>query len=142
MKMNLSKAYWRQEHISQDSVRDHLINTNTQILYYHHHFYTRIYTHIQKDKKRVSCAVKLNYKYQLQDYRITTAIHAEKYRNPSDLRSQASDGPVSTMVGDHMGILGAVVFVLLLFLSLERIKTTFCSNEMINENLIMKKQQH
>jgi hypothetical protein len=44
--------------------------------------------------------------------KVTTAIHTVKYRNPSDLRSQASDGPVSTMVGDHMGILGAVVFFL------------------------------
>lgn len=40
---------------------------------------------------------------------ITTAIHTIKYRNPSDLRSQASDGSVSTVVGDHTGILGAVV---------------------------------
>ena len=40
----------------------------------------------------------------------STAIGLRKYRIPSDLRSQAECRPVSTMVGDHMGILGAVVF--------------------------------
>lgn len=39
----------------------------------------------------------------------STAIGLGKYRIPSDLRSQAEYRLVSTMVGDHMGILGAVV---------------------------------
>ncbi|MEY3420164.1 MAG: hypothetical protein RIR48_444, partial [Bacteroidota bacterium] len=34
-----------------------------------------------------------------------TAIHTRKFRIPSDLRRQAGNGSVSTMVGDHMGIL-------------------------------------
>ena len=41
---------------------------------------------------------------------LSTAIHAGNYRVPSDPRSQASDGAVSTMMGDRMGILRAVVF--------------------------------
>ena len=41
----------------------------------------------------------------------TTAIHSRKYRISSDLRSQATDGSVSTAVGDNAGILGAVVFM-------------------------------
>ena len=53
------------------------------------------------------------------DYRITnsnfsflaTAIHTRTYRISSDLRSQAGVGTVSTGVGDHLGILCAVVFV-------------------------------
>lgn len=40
----------------------------------------------------------------------STAIGLRKYRIPSDLRSQAEYRPVSTTVGDHVGILGAVVF--------------------------------
>lgn len=40
----------------------------------------------------------------------STAIGSRKYRIPSDLRSQAGYRLVSTMVGDHMGILGVVVF--------------------------------
>lgn len=40
----------------------------------------------------------------------STAIGLRKYRIPSDLRSQAEYRLVSTMVGDHMGILGVVVF--------------------------------
>ena len=43
---------------------------------------------------------------------LSTAIHAGKYRVPSDPRSQASDGAVSTMMGDRMGILCAVVFTI------------------------------
>jgi hypothetical protein len=43
----------------------------------------------------------------------TTAIHTRTYRIPSDLRSQAGDGSVSTVVGDHTGIPGAVVFALI-----------------------------
>lgn len=43
---------------------------------------------------------------------VSTAIGSRKYRIPSDLRSQAGYRLVSTMVGDHMGILGVVVFVL------------------------------
>ena len=39
-----------------------------------------------------------------------TAIHTRTYQIPSDLWSQAGNGSVSTMVGDHMGILSAVVF--------------------------------
>lgn len=41
----------------------------------------------------------------------STAIGLRKYRIPSDLRSQAEYRLVSTTVGDHVGILGAVVFV-------------------------------
>lgn len=41
---------------------------------------------------------------------VSTAIGLRKYRIPSDLRSQAEYRLVSTMVGDHMGILGVVVF--------------------------------
>lgn len=41
---------------------------------------------------------------------VSTAIGSRKYRIPSDLRSQAGYRLVSTMVGDHMGILGVVVF--------------------------------
>lgn len=41
---------------------------------------------------------------------VSTAIGSRKYRIPSDLRSQAGYRSVSTMVGDHMGILGVVVF--------------------------------
>ena len=43
----------------------------------------------------------------------SSAIGQRKYRIPSDLRSQALYRSVSTMVGDHMGILGAVVFIFL-----------------------------
>ena len=42
---------------------------------------------------------------------LSTAIGLWKHRIPSDLRSQSECRPVSTMVGDHTGILGAVVFV-------------------------------
>jgi hypothetical protein len=38
----------------------------------------------------------------------STAILSEKYRISSELRSQATAGPVSTTVGDHVGIRGAV----------------------------------
>ncbi len=41
--------------------------------------------------------------------RTATAIHIGKHRVPSDPRSQANDGAVSTMMGDRMGILRAVV---------------------------------
>jgi hypothetical protein len=41
---------------------------------------------------------------------VSTAIGLGKYRIPSDLRSQVKYRPVSTTVGDHVGILGAVVF--------------------------------
>ena len=44
---------------------------------------------------------------------LSTAIGLRKYRIPSDLRSQAEYRLVSTTVGDHVGILGAVVFALL-----------------------------
>ena len=40
-----------------------------------------------------------------------TAIHTRKYLVSSDPRSQAGNGAVSTAVGDHAGILRAVVFV-------------------------------
>ena len=40
--------------------------------------------------------------------RSSTAILSEKYRISSELRSQATAGPVSTTVGDHVGIRGAV----------------------------------
>lgn len=43
-------------------------------------------------------------------YSLSTAIGPRKYRIPSDLRSQAGYRLVSTTVGDHVGILGAVVF--------------------------------
>ena len=52
---------------------------------------------------------------QLQDHvcsdfylHSSTAILSEKYRISSELRSQATAGPVSTTVGDHVGIRGAV----------------------------------
>ena len=38
----------------------------------------------------------------------STAILSETYRISSELRSQATAGPVSTTVGDHVGIRGAV----------------------------------
>lgn len=44
---------------------------------------------------------------------LSTAIGLRKYRIPSDLRSQAEYRLVSTTVGDHVGILGAVVFAFL-----------------------------
>ncbi len=44
----------------------------------------------------------------------STAIGPRKYRIPSDLRSQAGYRLVSTTVGDHVGILGAVVFAIFL----------------------------
>lgn len=46
----------------------------------------------------------------------STAIGLRKYRIPSDLRSQAEYRLVSTTVGDHVGILGAVVFAFLFLL--------------------------
>ena len=39
---------------------------------------------------------------------LSTAILSETYRISSELRSQATAGPVSTTVGDHVGIRGAV----------------------------------
>lgn len=39
-----------------------------------------------------------------------TAIHTRSFRIPSDLRRQARDGLVSTVMGDRTGILGAVTF--------------------------------
>ena len=41
----------------------------------------------------------------------STAIHIGKHRVSSDPRSQANDGAVSTMMGDRMGILRAVVLL-------------------------------
>ena len=41
---------------------------------------------------------------------LSTAILTRKYWIPSDLQSQASEGAVSIMVGDHMRILRAVDF--------------------------------
>ena len=38
----------------------------------------------------------------------STATLSEMYRISSELRSQATAGPVSTTVGDHVGIRGAV----------------------------------
>lgn len=49
----------------------------------------------------------------LTSYLVSTAIGLRKYRIPSDLRSQAQCRSVSTMVGDHMGIPGVVVFAFL-----------------------------
>lgn len=43
----------------------------------------------------------------------STAIEPVKYCIPSDLQSQVRYRSVSTKVGDHLGILGAVVFVFL-----------------------------
>ena len=40
----------------------------------------------------------------------STAIGLRKHRIPFDLRSEPECRPVSTTVGDHAGILGAVVF--------------------------------
>ena len=45
-------------------------------------------------------------------FQTSSAIGQRKYRIPSDLRSQALYRSVSTMVGDHMGILGAEVLLL------------------------------
>jgi hypothetical protein len=42
---------------------------------------------------------------------LDTTISRRKCTNPSDLVSQATKSPVSTVVGDHTGILG-VVFLL------------------------------
>lgn len=42
---------------------------------------------------------------------LSTAIGLGKYRIPSDLRSQAGYRLASTTVGDHVGILGAVVIL-------------------------------
>jgi len=47
---------------------------------------------------------------------VSTAIGLGKYRIPSDLRSQAEYRLVSTTVGDHVGILGAVVFFWVMWL--------------------------
>ena len=55
----------------------------------------------------VCCRV---HKHTLQHKPLSTAIGLRKYRIPSDLRSQAEYRLVSTTVGDHVGILGAVVF--------------------------------
>ena len=46
----------------------------------------------------------------------STAILSETYRISSELRSQATAGPVSTTVGDHVGIRGAVGSLLFAFL--------------------------
>jgi hypothetical protein len=43
----------------------------------------------------------------------STAIHIGKHWVSSDPQSQANDGAVSTMMGDRMGILRAVVVLLL-----------------------------
>ena len=40
--------------------------------------------------------------------KLSTAILSETYRISSELRSQATAGLVSTTVGDHVGIRGAV----------------------------------
>ena len=45
----------------------------------------------------------------------STVILSETYRISSELRSQATAGPVSTTVGDHVGIRGAVGSSFLLF---------------------------
>jgi hypothetical protein len=50
----------------------------------------------------------------LKSILVSSAIGLRKYRIPSDLRSQAEHRLVSTMVGDHMGILGVEVFAFLL----------------------------
>lgn len=54
--------------------------------------------------------VALSVQRRISTILISTAIGLRKYRIPSDLRSQAEYRLVSTMVGDHMGILGVVVF--------------------------------
>ena len=56
-------------------------------------------------------AEKAGYISQLTKGFVSTAIGLRKHRIPSDLRSQPECRPVSTTVGDHAGILGAVVFV-------------------------------
>ena len=55
------------------------------------------------------------FKFQFQATSISTAIGLWKHRIPSDLRSKSKCRPVSTMVGDHTGILGAVVFFFFFF---------------------------
>lgn len=47
----------------------------------------------------------------------TTAIRRIKYRIPSDLRSQAPNGLVSTIIGDGMGKPSAVVFLHWVFIA-------------------------
>lgn len=42
-----------------------------------------------------------------------TAIHTKKYRVSSDPRSQLRDGIVSTTMGDRVGILCAVIFIII-----------------------------
>ena len=65
-----------------------------------------------------------------------TAIHTRKFRIPSDLRRQAGNGSVSTMVGDHMGILSAVVLILLLlysFVGFERVFHQYLHTKLLPE---------
>ena len=50
--------------------------------------------------------------------RLSTAILSETYRISSELRSQATAGLVSTTVGDHVGIRGAVGSFLLVLIQL------------------------
>ncbi len=64
-----------------------------------------------KQQKMLMLAHLLTNRVVLGATRTATAIHIGKHRVPSDPRSQANDGAVSTMMGDRMGILRAVVFV-------------------------------
>ena len=48
--------------------------------------------------------------YYKHDNSSDTTISRRKCTNPSDLVSQATKSPVSTVVGDHTGILGVVFF--------------------------------
>ena len=55
---------------------------------------------------------------------IRTAILLGIHLKPSDFRSYAESGPVSTEVGDHLGTLGAVRFLFSLFLHLRGAHST------------------
>ena len=56
----------------------------------------------------------------------STAILSETYRISSELRSQATAGPVSTTVGDHVGIRGAVGSLFFAFVAHFLLVPSFC----------------
>ena len=60
--------------------------------------------------------------YQCSDFdvQVSTAILSVTYRISSELRSQATAGLVSTTVGDHVGIRGAVGSLFLFSLKLRQ----------------------
>ena len=68
-----------------------------------------------------------------------TTISRRKCTNPSDLVSQATKSPVSTVVGDHTGILGVVFFNIILFnITLAIVHTFIQSNDRaLRENAVV-----